>query len=94
MTHCTGCKTRAEHLPHLECYYLTECISRAKKAAIIYRRTKTESDDVMEKGTMLFALALDDEVATIHIFQHLSFTYFMPTMVVISSSSALKCLIL
>lgn len=48
----------------------------------------------MEKGTMLFALTLDDKVATIRIFQPLSFTYFMPSMVFINLSSALKGLIL
>lgn len=38
----------------------------------------------MEKGTMLFALTPDDEVATVHIFQPLPFTYFMPAMVFIN----------
>lgn len=66
-----GCKARAEHLPHVEYNYLIECISRATKADIIYIRTKMEQDDVMKKGTMLFALTPDDEVAAIHIFQPL-----------------------
>lgn len=43
---------------------------------------------------MLFALTQDDEVAKIHIFQHLSLTYFMPAMVFINLSSTLKRLIL
>lgn len=43
---------------------------------------------------MLFALTPDDKAATIHIFQPLSFTYFMPSMVFINLSSALKRLIL
>lgn len=60
----------------------------------MYIRTKVEYDDVMVKGTMLFALTLDDEVATIHIFQLLSFTYFMPVMLFISLALAFKRLIL
>lgn len=48
----------------------------------------------MEKSTVLFTLTSDDEVATINIFQLLSFTFFMPVMVFINLSSDLKRLIL